>query len=75
MISPYVYIKLALVDLASLPQVREQVITDSKTRTPSGHKEALDAWDSVTAEEKVSLLQGLIRDNVGNSLSLLFKKD
>lgn len=73
MIAPYVYIKLALVDLASLQQLREQVINDSTTRSAAGHAEALDAWDAVTAEEKVSLLQELIRENVSAATPLLFK--
>lgn len=75
MIAPYVYIKLALVDLASLQQVREQVIMDSTTRSAAGHKEALDAWSAVTAEEKVSLLQELIRENVSAATPLLFKSN
>jgi hypothetical protein len=75
MIAPYVYIKLALVDLASLQQIREQVIMDSTTRSAAGHKEALDAWSAVTSEEKVSLLQELIRENVSAAIPLLFKSN
>jgi hypothetical protein len=75
MIAPYVYIKLALVDLASLQQIREQVINDSTTRSAAGHAEALDAWGAVTPEEKVSLLQELIRENVSAAIPLLFKSN
>jgi hypothetical protein len=74
-IAPYVYIKLALVDLNSLQQTREQVIMDSTIRSAAGHKEAFDAWGALTAEEKVSLLQELIRENVSVATPLLFKSN
>lgn len=72
-LAPYAYFKLVLVDLKSLQQVREQLITDSATESAAGHKEALAAWESLTAEEKVSLLQHLIRSNVEAATPLLFK--
>jgi hypothetical protein len=74
-VAPYVYIKLALVDLASLNQIREQVITDSRVRSAARNKEAFDAWGALTAGEKVSLLQELIRANVSEAAPLLFKSN
>jgi hypothetical protein len=74
-VAPYVYIKLALVDLSSLLQTREQVINDSTVRISAGNKEKFDAWEALTAQEKVSLLQDLIRKNVSESAPLLFKSN
>jgi hypothetical protein len=75
MIAPYVYIKLALIDLTSLQQIREQTITDSTTRSAAGHKEAFDAWSALTAQQKVSLLKDLIRTNISEAVPLLFKSN
>ena len=51
------------------------MITDSTATSAAGHKEALDAWGALTAEEKVSYLQELIRSNVSASAPLLFKSN
>jgi hypothetical protein len=75
LIAPYVYIKLALVDLNSLQQVREQVITENTTSSAAGHKEAFGAWEALTSEQKVSLLEKLIRDNVTAATPRLFKSN
>lgn len=72
-VAPYVYIKLALVDLTSLQQTQEQLIADGVVRSAARNKEGFDAWGASTAEEKVSWLQDIIRANVSQATPLLFK--
>jgi hypothetical protein len=48
---------------------------DSAVRSAAGHKEAFDAWGALTADQKVSHLQELIRSNVNASAPLLFKSN
>lgn len=71
-VAPYVYIKLSLVDLTSMQQTREQVITEGIVRSAARNKEGFDAWGALTPEEKVSWLQRIIRTNVSEATPLLF---
>jgi hypothetical protein len=70
-IAPYVYIRLGLVDLASLQQVRERTITEGIVRSAARNKEGLDAWGAMTAEEKVAMLQDLLRNGLQDAVPLL----
>ena len=70
-IAPYVYIRLALVDLATLQQVRERTITEGFVRSAARNEEGFDAWGAMKAEEKVSALQRLIRSNIEEAVPLL----
>jgi hypothetical protein len=70
-IAPYVYVRLALVDLASLQQVRERSITEGIVRSAARNPEGFDAWGAMKAEEKVSMLQDLLRYHVQEAVPLL----
>jgi hypothetical protein len=74
-VAPYVYIKLALVDLTSLQQTREQLITEGVVRSAARNKEGFDAWGALTADEKVQWLQELINKYISESAPLLFKSN
>lgn len=72
-IAPYFYAELRLVDLNALDVRAVQTIAASSTvgaaRNPSG----TDAWGALTAEEKMTALQRLIRRHVGEAVPLLFQ--
>lgn len=74
-VAPYVYIKLLLVELSAPgPALRgERAITASVTRSGAGNDPALDPWESMTAEEKVSTLKDLLNEQIDASVPLLLQ--
>lgn len=72
-IAPYLYIELRLVDLGALEVRAVQAITASTTVAASNNPEGTDAWGALTAEEKMTALQRLIRRHVAEAAPLLFQ--
>jgi hypothetical protein len=71
-IAPYVYIRLRLLDLQTM-QVREQVIAANSIATPTDSKESVDPWEALTAQEKMTVLDRLIRKNVAEAMPALMQ--
>jgi hypothetical protein len=71
-IAPYIYIKLALVDLHSLSVKGEEVITANTIRS-ARNAEDLDPWSSMTSEEKVAVLKELLQERITAAVPLLFR--
>jgi hypothetical protein len=72
-VAPYVFIKLVLVDLASLEVQSEQAITASTSRSAADNEQGADPWGSMTAEDKVSVLKRLTEERIAAALPELFR--
>ena len=70
-IAPFAYFRLVLVDLSTGATLAEQFIREAQA--VSSQKAAL-AWDALSAEQKVQLLQQLIRESIRDSVPRLLKK-
>lgn len=72
-VAPYVYVRLALIDLASLDLRGEQTITASTTRSAASNKTGFDAWGAMTADEKLSVLKWLIEERIAGAVPELLR--
>lgn len=72
-IAPYVYIRLDLIDLASLELLREETITTSSVRSAARNKTGSDPWGAMTPEEKISMLREFIKEHISAAVPLLFR--
>ena len=63
-LAPFAYFRVSLVDLASLEILKDEVVLASTTLSAARLKEGFDPWEILTAEEKVKLLQQLIKSEV-----------
>jgi hypothetical protein len=72
-VAPYAYIKLVLLDLATLEIRGEQVITASATRSAARSQSGAEACGAMTAEEKLAVLKSLIEERVAASLVELLR--
>ncbi len=66
--SPYVYIDVALVDVASMRILHSAPVLESSMSTAAGKSDTFRAWDSMTGEQKVTALDRLIRKGVSTAL-------
>ena len=69
-LAPFAYFKIALIDLARGEVVKEERIRASLTRS-AARSEQGDAWNALSAEEKVRLLQNLIRSETARAVAAL----
>ena len=72
-IAPYVYIRLTLVDLATLETRAEQAISASDTRSAARNENGFDPWGAMTPEQKVTALKFLIEKHVSAAVPLLVR--
>jgi hypothetical protein len=72
-IAPYLYVEMRLVDLSALEVRAVQTIAASSTIAAANNPSGTDAWGALTAEEKMTALQRLIRRNVSEAAPLLFQ--
>jgi len=73
LIAPHVYVRLSLVDVAAGEVRATEFITASSLVAAYSNPTGTDPWGALTAEEKVSALQRLIRARVGPAAPLLFQ--
>jgi len=69
-IAPFAYFRLVLVDLSTGAVLAEEVIREAQA--VSSQKAAL-AWDALPPEQKVRLLQQLIRESIRDSVPRLLR--
>jgi len=67
-LAPYVYVRLWLVDLASLRAIREKTVTASTTRA---NYVGLSPWEAMSSEAKVALLTDMVSRSVEAAMSSL----
>jgi len=70
-VAPFAYIRFLLVDLNTRATLREQVVRESHAVSS---QKATVAWDALPAEQKVQLLQHLIRTAVDDAIPELLGK-
>jgi len=70
-VAPFAYIRFLLVDLNTGATLREQVVRESHAVSS---QKATVAWDALPAEQKVQLLQHLIRTAVDDAIPELLGK-
>ncbi len=71
-IAPYAYIRLLLINVESLEIQGDKAITASAVRSSARNKAGFDPWGAMTAEEKVSMLQSLLKQHVSAAVPMLF---
>jgi hypothetical protein len=69
-VAPFAYFRLVLVDLSSGAVLREQFVREAQA--VSSQKAAL-AWDALAPEQKVRMLQQLIRDSIRDAVARLIR--
>jgi len=72
-IAPYLYVELRLVDLNTVEVRGAKPITATSTVAAAHNPAGTDAWGALTAEEKMTALQRLIRANVTEAAQQLFQ--
>jgi hypothetical protein len=70
-LGPYVYIRLALFDLATGVLVREEPVTGSTTVAASRSASDGDPWTALPDAQKVNVLRGLVAREVGRAVPKL----
>lgn len=69
--SPYVYVKLSLVDVATAKAVYEATVTGSEVVPIYASKTAATPWEALSQEEKARRLESLIRNSVAAAAKLV----
>jgi len=75
LVAPFAYVMVSLVDLRTGAVVRSQDSAETTTRANVGSQATLDPWDALTAEQKVRILDNLVRRAVLRAASQLVAKD
>ena len=70
-LAPFLYLKLWLVDLATLTALQTQTITASGTISVARNKDSFDPWQALSAAEKLELLQRMIAAEVRRAVPKL----
>jgi hypothetical protein len=63
-IAPYAYLSVSLVDAATLRTVKSATAAESAMSLSIDSKVAVQAWDALTAQQKVEALEGVIKSGV-----------
>ncbi len=71
-LGPFAYFTVALVDLRSGKVIAEQPVRASIARSQA-RSDTLDPWDALSAEEKVKILEALIREETARAMPTLVK--
>jgi hypothetical protein len=73
-IGPFAYFKVTLVDLASGTVVKEERVLGSTSAGVAQFREGSDPWAGLSAENKVKLLQEVIRREMARVIPLVAKQ-
>jgi hypothetical protein len=74
LVGPFAYFKVSLVDLTQGTVVTEERVVASTSAGVAEFKDGSDPWAGLSAETKVKLLQGLIRNNMARVIPLVVKQ-
>ncbi|MDC8770270.1 PI-PLC domain-containing protein [Roseateles albus] len=72
-LAPYVYFKVTLVNLATLKVEGRKFITEGYATIGKKGSEAVDAWDILTALEKMELLRDMLKQETSDAVEALIK--
>ncbi len=70
-LSPFVYVDVTLVDVASHAVVRRTTITASQTFVPASFSKANAVWDTLDGKAKIDTLSQLLSNNLANVIPQL----
>jgi hypothetical protein len=70
-IGPFAYFKVALVDLSRGEIVREERVIGSTTASVSQFTQGMNPWAGMSAQQKVALLQGVIREEMARVIPIV----
>jgi len=70
-LAPFVYIDVSLIDVASGNVIRQTPITASQTIGAFNHAEGVTVWDALTPQEKVSTLEQMLSQQLGDAIPAL----
>jgi len=70
LLAPFAYFTVSLVDLATGRVVAERPVYAYSTYTES-KTGAINPWDALSSQEKVRILEGLVRDEAGKAVTAL----
>jgi hypothetical protein len=70
-LAPYAYFQVALVDLATWDILKLETVLASSTVSAARVEDGVDPWDALSASDKVSALQKLIRNETARVVPLL----
>jgi hypothetical protein len=70
-IAPFVYVDVALVDLASRTVVRHTTIEAGRVIEAAHNASGINAWDALTAAEKVAMLTQLLASELDSAVPAL----
>jgi hypothetical protein len=66
-VAPFAYVRVSLLDAATLKVVATRVAVESSLWTPPQTKDAVFAWEIMTAKEKSQALDGVIHEAVSKA--------
>jgi hypothetical protein len=69
-VAPFAYFRVSLIDLASGAVVREQVVNQSRAMGAESWKSG-DTWSAISGQEKLTTLQGIVREEAAKATSKL----
>ncbi len=72
-LAPFAYIKVSLIDLQTVATLAEQDIVASTTHS-TARSDTLHPWDAMSADDKLRVLQSLIRGEIARVTPELLKK-
>jgi hypothetical protein len=72
-LAPFVYLRLSLIDVESGEIVREQLIRAMRAYTTAGRADVTQAWQVLSAEEKVDALKQLLEDELAHAVPALIE--
>lgn len=67
-LAPYAYISVSLIDADTMVTLRRQLLTESRLVPTSAAKNATLPWDALTNDQKVEMLQALIRRGINRAI-------
>jgi hypothetical protein len=72
-LAPFVYVRVALVDVQSGEVVREELVREMRSYATASNPKASGPWDVLSAEEKVDVLRKMIDQSIGEATGRLLR--
>jgi hypothetical protein len=63
-LAPYMYARISLIDVQTLRILKEQFIKSSSIYTAQQSKDSTNAWDALTTDQKLRIIERLIRKEI-----------
>jgi hypothetical protein len=70
-LAPFVYVRLSLVDVATLAVLREEIVTAATTLSAARSKDTANPWDVLTPAQKVESINSMTTREVARAIPVL----